>query len=75
MYQGKKDNSLLNSEKSGNKRTLFKIPITGCLEIILLLALCGIFINECQRSKIRRKIDKARYEYVMDSINQQRRQL
>ena len=75
MYQEKNANCQSNLKKNENKRTLFKIPITGCLEIIILLALCGIFINECQRSKIRRKIDKARYEYIMDSINQQRRQL
>lgn len=55
------------------KKTIFRMPVTGCLEIIALLAICGIFINECQRSQMRRKIEKARYEYVMDSINQQRR--
>lgn len=56
------------------QKTIFRIPITGCLEIIALLAICGIFINECQRSQIRRKIEKIHYEYVIDSINQQRRQ-
>ena len=63
----------MSEQKKPERRV--RIPITGCLEVLLLLALCGIAINECQRSQIRKRIDKIRYEYVIDSIRDERRQL
>ena len=55
-------------QKQNNQRTLFRIPITVVLEIILLCALCGIGIKECKRADLRLKRDKIIYERFMDSI-------
>lgn len=39
-------------------RTLFSIPISGCLMVIILSAIAGIAVNECKRSKIRLENDR-----------------
>jgi len=56
-------------ERKQTSKTLFNVPLTGCFTVILLSALCGIAITECQRSKLRYEMDEIRYKKFMDSIN------
>lgn len=44
------------------KRTLFSIPVSGCLMVIILSAVAGIMINECKRSQIRLENDRKKYQ-------------
>lgn len=49
---------------------------SSCLDriliLVLLCALCGITITECQRSKMRYDMDKIKYDKFMDSIKKQK---
>ena len=45
-----------------NTHTLFSVPITGCLMIIILSAIAGIMVNECKRSQIRLENDRRKYQ-------------
>ena len=53
--------------------TGWRLPISGCLYVIFLCALCGIMVNECKRSKIRLNRDRSAYEYYQDSVKGQTR--
>lgn len=44
------------------QKTLFSIPIPGCLMVIILSAIAGIMVNECKRSKIRLENDRQKYQ-------------
>lgn len=44
----------------------------GFLSIILLCALCGLSMNECQSSHYRLKMNEIKYKNFMDSINAQK---
>ena len=46
--------------------------MSGILRIVLLSALCGLAMTECQRSKMRYNIDKIKYEKFIDSVNKQK---
>ncbi|MBO7656416.1 MAG: hypothetical protein J6S80_01670 [Alphaproteobacteria bacterium] len=43
-------------------RTIFSVPLNGCLTLIILSAIAGIAINECKRSKIRLENDRQKYQ-------------
>ncbi len=54
-----------NNQQNANQtqnRTLFSIPVSGCLMIIILSAIAGISINECKRSKLRLENDRRKYQ-------------
>lgn len=58
---------MMNNEYKTNqdpqqKRTLFSIPITGCLMVIILSAIAGIMVNECKRSQIRLENDRQKHQ-------------
>ena len=53
-------NSSQNTQKQPT-RTLFSIPLDGCLTLIILSAIAGIAINECKRSKLRLENDRQKY--------------
>lgn len=50
------------NETNNNQRTIFSVPLNGCLMVIILSAIAGIFINECKRSQIRLENDKRKYQ-------------
>ena len=50
----------------------YNTPIHGCLSIILLCALCGLALNECQSSSYRLKMNKEKYDQFMKNINTQK---
>jgi len=54
----------MNNENQNNSqpRTLFSIPLTGCLMVVILSAIAGIMVNECKRSQIRLEKDKQKYQ-------------
>ena len=58
------DNYAQNNEQKNTQqpRTLFSIPISGCLMVIILSAIAGIAVNECKRSIIRLENDRQRYQ-------------
>lgn len=56
------NNEYKNDQESQQKRTLFSIPITGCLMVIILSAIAGIMVNECKRSQIRLENDRQKYQ-------------
>jgi hypothetical protein len=58
----KKGDTMEKENKNNNSRTLFSVPLNGCLMVIILSALAGIFINECKRSQIRLENDKRKYQ-------------
>ncbi|MBO4480226.1 MAG: hypothetical protein J5742_01200 [Alphaproteobacteria bacterium] len=43
-------------------RTLFSIPLNGCLTVIILAAIAGIMVNECKRSQIRLENDRRNFQ-------------
>lgn len=58
----KKGDTMEKENKNNNSRTLFSVPLNGCLMVIILSAIAGIFINECKRSQIRLENDKRKYQ-------------
>lgn len=61
----KNDNNAENNESANSQqqtRTIFSIPLNGCLTLIILSAIAGIAINECKRSKIRLENDRQKYQ-------------
>jgi len=63
-----KEKQNTENEQSKQQKTLFSIPITSVLMIIILSALCGITVKECKRADLRLKRDKYKYERFMDSV-------
>lgn len=54
-----------NNQQNANQtqnQTLFSIPVSDCLMIIILSAIAGISINECKRSKLRLENDRMKYQ-------------
>ena len=58
------DDYTQNNEQKNTQqpRTLFSVPVTGCLMVIILSAIAGIMVNECKRSKIRLENDRQKYQ-------------
>ncbi|MBO4700246.1 MAG: hypothetical protein J5620_00670 [Alphaproteobacteria bacterium] len=52
----------ISTEPKSQTKTLFSIPIPGCLMVIILSAVAGIIINECKRSQIRLENDRQKYQ-------------
>lgn len=50
------------SPNGQQRKTLFSIPIPGCLMVIILSAIGGIMVNECKRSQIRLENDRQKYQ-------------
>jgi hypothetical protein len=59
MQEQKNQNDEQNND---NSRTIFSVPLNGCLMVIVLSAIAGIFINECKRSQIRLENDRKKYQ-------------
>ena len=56
-----------------NTRTLFTIPVNGCLITIILLAMCCGAITECRRSRMRYEMDEIEYKKFMENIKSQQK--
>lgn len=52
----------ISTEPKSKTKTLFSIPIPGCLMVIILSAIAGIMVNECKRSQIRLENDRQKYQ-------------
>ena len=52
----------ISGEQKSQTKTLFSIPLHGCLTVIILSALAGIATNECKRSQIRLENDRQKYQ-------------
>ena len=55
------------------KKTLFSIPINGCLSVIIMAALACIAVKGCKMVNMKYEEQKAQHEMVMDSINQRQK--
>lgn len=51
------------------KKTLFSIPINGCLSVIIMAALACIAVKGCKMVNMRYEEQKIQHEKYMDSIN------
>lgn len=60
-------------QQNEQKKTLFSIPINGCLSVIIMAALACIAVKGCKMVNMKYEEQKAQHEMVMDSINQRQK--
>lgn len=53
-------------------KTLFSIPINGCLSIIILSALACIAVKGCKMMNMKYEEQKVKHEIYMEKLKQQR---
>lgn len=56
-------------QQNEQKKTLFSIPINGCLSVIIMAALACIAVKGCKMVNMKYEEQKAQHELYMDSIN------
>lgn len=54
------------------QKSLFSIPINGCLSVIIMAALACIAVKGCKMVNMKYEEQKAQHEIYMDSINKTR---
>ena len=52
-----------------SSRTLFSIPLNGCLYLIILAAIATMSVKGCKIVNMKYDEAKAKHEMVMDSLN------
>ena len=52
-----------------SSKTLFSIPLNGCLSVIILAALACMSVKGCKMINMKYEEAKVKHEMVMDSLN------
>ena len=58
-----------DKQQEQQRKTLFPIPINGCLSVIILGALACMSVKGCKMVNMKYEETKAQHEIYMDSIN------
>jgi len=61
-----------NKQPQQSSKTLFSIPLNGCLSVIILSALAVIAVKGCKMMNMKYEEQKVQHEMYMDSINKVR---
>ena len=58
-----------NKQPQQPPKTLFSIPLNGCLSVIILTAVACIAVKGCKMVNMKYEEAKVKHEMVMDSLN------
>lgn len=61
-----------NKQLQQSSKTLFSIPLNGCLSVIILAALACMSVKGCKMVNMKYDEAKVKHEMVMDSLNKAR---
>lgn len=61
-----------NKQPQQSPKTLFSIPLNGCLSVIILAALACMTVKGCKMVNMKYDEAKVKHEMVMDSLNKVR---
>jgi len=59
-------------QQSQQPKSLFSIPLNGCLSVIILVALATIAVKGCKMTNMKYEEQKVKHEMFIDSINKVR---
>ena len=61
-----------NQDNKQQSKTLFSIPLNGCLYIIILAAIAIMSVKGCKMVNMKYEEAKFKHEMIMDSLNKVR---
>lgn len=61
-----------SNQNQQQSKTLFSIPLNGCLSVIILSALAVMAVKGCKMVNMKYEEQKVKHEIYMDSINKVR---